>query len=164
MGDQGHVHIQDIARSPVELELADGLQKRKRFDVPDGAADLHDGHIHPLGIFQDLGLDLVGDVRNHLHGSAEIVAAAFFLDNGKIDLTRSEVASLGELGIGVPLVVPQIQVGLGAVIGDENLSVLERGHGTGINVDIGIKFLHRDPQATGLKQCAQGRRGKPLAD
>ena len=44
--------------------LADGLKKRQRFDVADGAADLDDGHVRAVG--RDLAhgvLDLVGDVR-----------------------------------------------------------------------------------------------------
>ena len=36
----------------------------------------------------------------------------------------------------------KIQIGLGTVVGDEYLAVLNRVHGTRVNVDVGVKFLH----------------------
>ena len=56
--------------------LADGFEKRQRFDIADGAADLDDHHVDVAGHLARRGLDLVGDVRNHLHGLAQIIAAA----------------------------------------------------------------------------------------
>ena len=41
------------------------------------------------------------------------------------------------------LVVAEIEVGLGAVLGDEDLAVLERAHGARIHVDVGIELEHR---------------------
>ena len=61
------------------------------------------------------------------------------------------------------LVVAKVQVGFGAVVGDENLAVLERVHGAGIDVDVGIELLEGDPKASGLEQRADGRRGQTLA-
>ena len=56
--------------------LADGFQERQRFDVAHRAADLDDHHVHVRrDTFLIAGLDLVGDVRNHLHGLAQIIAA-----------------------------------------------------------------------------------------
>ena len=51
----------------------------KPFDVAGGAADLGDDHVG-LGLLGDLVdavLDFVGDVRNDLHGFAEVIALAF---------------------------------------------------------------------------------------
>jgi hypothetical protein len=62
IGDQGEVDVEDVFMPPVGAELADRLEKRQRFDIADGAADLDDGDVDSLGIFQDLELDLVGDV------------------------------------------------------------------------------------------------------
>ena len=56
--------------------LADGFEKRQRLDIADGAADLHDHHVHIRGHLAHGGLDFVGDVRDHLHGLAEVIAAA----------------------------------------------------------------------------------------
>jgi hypothetical protein len=56
-----------------------------------------------------------------------------------------------------------IQISLGPVIGDIHFTVLKGIHGTGINVDIGIKFLKGDGHAPAFKQGTNGRRGKPLS-
>jgi len=59
-----------------EAHLADGFEEWKRFDVADRAADFDDDDVYAFGNFFDGGFDFVGDVRNDLHGFAEIVAAA----------------------------------------------------------------------------------------
>jgi hypothetical protein len=61
-------------------------------------------------------------------------------------------------------VVPDVEVGLGAVVGDEDLAVLERVHGAGVDVEVRIELLHRDPQTPGLEQATETRRGQPLAE
>ena len=45
----------------------------------------------------------------------------------------------------------QIQVGFGTVFGDEHLAVLERAHGAGIHVDVGIQLEHGDFDAAGFE-------------
>ena len=80
-GDKGHqrdVHEQSIFRAQFQAHLADGFEKRQRFDVADGAADFDDDHVDAFGNFFDGGFDFVGDVRDDLHGFAEIIAAALF--------------------------------------------------------------------------------------
>ena len=49
-------------------ELTDCFQKRQRFDVPYGSADLGDGNIHIfIGQRTDGIFDFVGDMRNDLN-------------------------------------------------------------------------------------------------
>ena len=36
--------------------------------------------------------------------------------------------------------MPKIKVGFGAVLGNKHLTVLERAHRSGINVDVGIEL------------------------
>ena len=57
-----------------------------------------------------------------------------------------------------------VEVGLGAVIGDEDLAVLERVHGARIHVQVRIELLHDDTQAAGREQIAQTGGGEPLAE
>ncbi len=38
----------------------------------------------------------------------------------------------------------KIQIGLRAVVSDKHFAMLNRIHRSGVNVDIGVKFLHRD--------------------
>ena len=70
VGHQGQVDEHAAFRPEVRVELADRLEEGQRLDVADGAADLGDHEVDRLGLGddQDLVLDLVGDVRDHLHG------------------------------------------------------------------------------------------------
>ena len=49
----------------------------------------------------------------------------------------------------------QVQIGFSPVISDENLTMLERIHSAGVNVNIGVEFLYCYRKATGLQQRAQ---------
>ena len=84
------------ARAHLQVHLAHGFEERQRFDVADRAADLDDRHVdrRRAGLGgrtrapPDEVLDLVGDVRDHLHRLAEIVAAALLLEHALVDLGR----------------------------------------------------------------------------
>src|SRR3712207_9031303 len=62
------------------------------------------------------------------------------------------------------LVVTDVEVGLGAVLGDEDLAVLERVHRPGVDVEVGVQLLHGDPEAPAGQQRAQRAGGQPLAE
>ena len=55
----------------------------KRLDIADGAADLDDEHVRFVRVSDGANRHfyLVGDVRDHLDGLAEIIPAAFFLND-----------------------------------------------------------------------------------
>jgi hypothetical protein len=57
----------------------------------------------------------------------------------------------------------QIQVGLGAVVGDVHLTVLERAHGARVDVDVGVQLHHRDRQATCFENGRKRSGGDALA-
>src|SRR4030066_308701 len=65
----------------------------------------------------DAALDLVGDMRDDLHGRPEIVATPFLLDDVRVDAAGGEIVALRHPGADEALVVAQIEVGLGAVFG-----------------------------------------------
>ena len=48
----------------------------------------------------------------------------------------------------------EIEIGLGAVVGDEHFTVLKRAHRARVDVDIGIQLLHADPKASLFQQHA----------
>ena len=48
--------------------------------------------------------------------------------------------------------MPDVEIGLGAVLGDEHLAVLKRAHGAGIDVEIGIELLRLHPQPARFQQ------------
>ena len=54
------------------------------------------------------------------------------------------------------LIVTEVEVGLGAIVGDEDFTMLEGRHGSGIDVQVRIELLQRDFQSTALHQAAHG--------
>jgi hypothetical protein len=166
VGDQGEVHEHAALRAEVGVELADRLQERERLDVADGAPDLGDHEVHGLrlGDDQDPVLDLVGDMGDHLDRGPEVVAASLSPDHRVVDRAGGDVGGAGGILIGEALVVAEVEVGLGSVLGDEDLAMLERAHRPGIDVDVGVKLLKLDPEAAADEKPADRSGGDPLAE
>ena len=57
----------------------------------------------------------------------------------------------------------QVQVGLGAVVGDEDLAVLQGAHGTRVHVHVGVQLLAGHLEAAALQQSAQRGGGDAFA-
>ena len=62
-----------------------------------------------------------------------------------------------------PLVVAQVEVGLGAVVGHEHFAVLIGRHRPRINIQVGIALLEGNSEAAALKQAANRCRRNALA-
>ena len=104
-------------------------------------------------------------MRDDLHRLAEVVAAALLGDDRRVDLARRVVAVLGEHGAGgEALVVAEVEVGLGTVLGDVDLAVLVGRHGPRIDVEVGIQLLVLDPDAAPLQEQTDGGAGEALAE
>ncbi|GAA3711835.1 hypothetical protein GCM10022238_28380 [Gordonia hankookensis] len=56
-----------------------------------------------------------------------------------------------------------VEIGLGTVLGDEHLTVLEGVHRAGVDIEIGIELLHRDAKAARGQKLSQARCGQSLA-
>ncbi len=163
---QGDVDVEDVLAADVLAELADRLEEGQALDVADGAADLGDEHVDVEGGGEPVHprLDLVGDVRDDLDGAAQVVAAALLGDDGVVDAAGGHVGvALHEL-VDEALVVPEVEVGLGAVLGDEDLAVLERAHGARVDVDVRVELLVRDLEAARLEEAAERGGGDAFAE
>ena len=57
----------------------------------------------------------------------------------------------------------EIQVGLGTVVGDEHLAVLEGRHGAGVDVDVRVQLEMSNLETTRFEDCSQRRSGDALA-
>ena len=60
--------------------------------------------------------------------------------------------------------MPDVEVGLGAVVGDEHLAVLERVHRAGVDVEVRVELLHRDPQPARAEQATEAGGRESLAE
>ena len=58
----------------------------------------------------------------------------------------------------------EIEIGLGAVIGDEDLPVLVGAHRAGIDIEVGVELPEPDLEPARLQQRAQRRRRETLAE
>ena len=152
---KSQVHVHYGLAAELVADLADGFEERQAFDVAHGAADLDQDEILLGRVGQHEFLDRVGDVRDHLHRGAEIVAAAFAGDDGRVDATGRDVVALPRVDAGEALVVPEIEIGLRAVIGHENLAMLVRTHRPRIDVEVRVELAQPNPIAAALKQGAQ---------
>ncbi|KAI1692159.1 hypothetical protein Ddc_23790 [Ditylenchus destructor] len=109
-------------------------------------------------------LHLVGDVRDDLHGRAQIVATALLLQHRHVDLAGGEVVALLHPRGDEALVVAQVEVGLGAVVGDVDLTVLERAHGARVDVDVRVELDEGNFEAAGLEKRRERGRCDALAE
>src|SRR5690606_29035920 len=109
-------------------------------------------------------LDLISDVRDDLHRVTQILAAALLRDDVAVNLTRRDVRSLIQVDVKEPLIVTDVEVGLGTIIGDENLAMLERVHRSRIDIEVRVELLHHNPQPTRSEKVAETGGGKPLAE
>ena len=143
-GHQGDVHKERVLRTKLQAHLANRFEEGKRFNVADGAADFDNHNVDAFGDFLDSGLNFVGNVRDHLDGFAEVIAAALFGEDGFVDAAGGPIIVAGKLGVSEALIVAKVQVGFRAVFGDKDFAVLKRAHRTGIDVQVRITFLQGD--------------------
>ena len=155
-GDIGEVDAEAVG-AEFPLHLAEGLDVRQGLDVADGAAYLGDDEIEVAGLCErlDVTLNLVGDMRNDLHGLAKIVATAFFIDDILIDTSGGDIVGLVGFDIKETLVVPEVEVGLMPVHGDEALAVLVGVERARVHVDIRIELLVGDTETACLQEFAK---------
>ena len=107
-------------------------------------------------------LDFIGDVRNHLDGLAEIVAAPFLLDDRFVDAAGGEVVAPRQFGVGVALVVAEIEIGFRAVVGDVDFAVLVGAHRAGIDIQVRIELQQADLEPAALEQTSDGSGSQAL--
>ena len=162
---QRAVDVHDAVASDLVSELPDRLEERQALDVAHGAADLGDDDVdvRRVGRERHPALDLVGHVRDHLHRRAEVLALALAADDLVVDRAGRVVRVAREELVDEALVVAEVEVGLGAVLGHEHLAVLERAHRPRVDVDVGVELLEGHAQPARLQEPPERRRGDPLA-
>ena len=110
------------------------------------------------------GDQLIGDVRDDLDRLAEILTTALLVDDPLVDLAGRHIGAAVQVHVQEALVVADVEVGLSAVLGDEDLSVLERVHRAGVDIEVRIELLHRHRQPTRSEaQVSEGAGGEALA-
>ena len=161
---QRHVDIQHVFPALLRRHLADGLQIGLALDVAHGAAYFGDDDVCFAVVHGvNAPLDLVGDVGNDLHGAAQIASLPLPVQHVPEHLAGGHGRVPRQGLVHKPLIVPQVQVRLRAVVGDKHLAVLKGAHGAGIHIEIGVELLVLHPEAPLLQQPPQGRRADALS-
>ena len=88
--------IQDVVAVNFFFYLTDSFKERQAFNIADGTADLCNNKISIIITANTVNtlFDFIGDMRDYLHCTSQIIAPAFFIDNGQIDLTCSNIGAL----------------------------------------------------------------------
>src|SRR6266566_191003 len=152
-----HVDEHRILRPKLQPHLAHGFEKWERFDVTHRAANFDDDDVRISRNLTEGGLDLVGNVRNHLHRFSEVIAAAFLRDDGLVDSPSRPIVIARQLGGRKPFVMSQVEVRLGAVIGDVHFPVLIRAHRAWVYVQVRIALLEGNSETSAFEQAANRR-------
>ncbi len=149
--DKRDVDVDGVRLAQVLAQLTDRLEEGEALDVTDGPSHLGDDHIH-FGVAESAnpGLDLVGDVGDHLDGVSQVVATPLLLDHRLVNGAGGHVRGAPQVLTGEALVVAQVEVGLAAVVCDEHLAVLERVHRARVDIDVRVEFLVDHPQTARL--------------
>ena len=143
---------EDVVAADLVPDLPGGLEERQRLDVTDGATDLGDDDIRVrTGLGAHPRLDLIRDVGDDLDRVTEVPATALLGDHGRVDLTRRHILGGREVDVEEPLVVADVEVRIGAVVGHEDIAVLERVHRAWVDVEVWVQLLHRDAQTAGTE-------------
>ena len=85
--------VERVVLADLFLDLTDRLEERQTLDVADRAADLRDHNVGAVRLrhIVDALLDLVRNVRDHLHRRAEVIAVPFLVEHVGIDLARRDI-------------------------------------------------------------------------
>ncbi len=128
-------------------ELTYRLEEWQRLDIADGPSDLDDDHVAFWREALHRAFDLVGDVRNHLDGRAEVFPAALLGDYAQVDASGGDIVGLGQRAVYESLVVSEVEVCLRAVVRHEYFSVLEGRHRAWIYVQVRVELHDRHAHA-----------------
>src|SRR5438105_863961 len=101
---------------------------------------------------------------DHLHRRSEILAAPFPPDHRRVDPAGGNRIAVPCGDADIALVMAEIEIGLGAVVGDVDLPMLVGAHRAGIDVEVRIELSEPDLEAARLKQRPERRRRETLAE
>src|SRR5258708_13105912 len=160
---QGEMDEADPLAAEFVAQLADRFEERQALDVADRAADLAKKKILAMEIGCDEFLDRIGDVGDHLQCRAKILAAPLAPDYGRIDTPGGDAVALARGGADIALVMAEVEVGLGAIIGDEDLAVLIGAHRPRIDIEVGVELTQAYLKPARLQQRAERRGADALA-
>ena len=126
----------------LNCHLTDGFNERWHLKVANRAAYLCNDDFSFV-IFADLidtAFDFICNMWDQLHGLTEVIPSPLFCNHFAIDRTRSKVGILIQIDAEKPFIVPYIKIRFCAIMGDENLAMLEWVHHACIYIEIWVNL------------------------
>ena len=99
------------------------------------------------------------DQAGHARFEHDGVAAPLAGDDLLVDAAGGNIVGLGELGVREALVVAEVEIGLGAVVGDEDFAVLVRAHRARVDVEVGVALHDDDAQTARFEELSPPEEG-----
>ena len=99
-----------------------------------------------------------------MDGASQVVPVALLGDNRLVDFACRHIGVFRKINVDKALVVPEVQIGLGPVVGDKHLAVLVRAHRARVDIDIGIELFEGDFVAAAFEKASEGCRCNALAE
>src|SRR6516162_3531490 len=161
---QGQMNEKNALAPELVAELADRFEEGEALDVAHRPADLAEDKILALEIGLDELLDRVGDVGDDLYRRAEVFAAPFAGDHRRVDPPGGDRIAAPRGDADKALVVAEIKIGFGPIVGDEHLDVLVGAHRARIDIQIGVELAQPDPKSARLQQRSERRSRQTLAE
>ena len=146
------------------LELTDRFQEWLTLDITHSTAYFDDGNVSFIFVVIAVKttFDLICNMRDNLYRTSAEISPALFVKNGPVNLSGGNVGILGQALIDKTFIMSQIQVCLCTIVCNKDFSVLDWVHGTWVNIDIWVKFLHGDFIAAGLQETSKRCSGDTL--
>ena len=137
-----HMYIEAVFSPCFKSELPDCLKKRNPLDISYCPSNFNDNKIRIIVPFynSDPSFDFISNVGNNLNSSAEIIPPSFFLDNLAVYLPGCDAIQPRQRLRSEPFIISKIQVGLSAVIGYVNFTMLIGAHCAGVYINIWVHF------------------------
>ncbi len=107
--NQRDMDIHDVVTADIALDLPDRFEERQALDIADRAADFRNDDVRlRLSACPEYALlNFIRNMRDHLHGAAQIFAAALFRDDGGINFACCDIAVLRQINVDKSLVMTQ---------------------------------------------------------
>src|SRR3974390_267704 len=134
------MNIDRVAARQIIPELTERPKIGQALDIADGAADLTQDEVEFIVAIANEVLNGIGDVRNNLDRRAEVIAAPLLRENFLIDSAGRNIVLARRRTASKTLVMTQVEIGLGTVIGDKNFAMLIWRHRARVDVQIGVKL------------------------
>ena len=135
------MHHHDIFSAQFLTKLSYRFDKMQSFDISDSSSYFYNSDFIISGKSFDSILDLIRDMWNHLDSPSKEITSSFFLDDGQVNLSRSDAAFACHVLIDKSFIVSQIQISLKAISSHKGFTMFKRRHRPSIYLQIRI-HLH----------------------